>query len=294
MIKVDTDLMEPRTGRAVPIDASSSWLFVPGDRPERFAKAHGAGAHQVILDLEDAVSVATKSEARAAVSDWLADGHDPWVRINPPGSVPYDYDVAAIGSSGTPGVMVPKATVAAVGTARADLGDGVPLIALVESAVGIQEAGAIARCPGVVALAFGSIDFAVDIDAEETWETMLFARSTLVIAARSAGLPGPIDGVSTAVNDPEQAGRDAAAARALGFTGKLCIHPSQVVPVNVGFAPSAEQLDWALRIAHFIGGVERLEDDDLSTALQVDGEMVDRPVVLRARRILARHAVNDL
>lgn len=291
---MDTDLMEPRTGRAVPIDASSSWLFVPGDRPERFAKAHAAGAHQVILDLEDAVSVATKGDARTAVREWLATGRDSWVRINPPDSPAYADDVAMVRSSGTPGVMLAKATVDAVGTARADLGDRVPLIALVESAIGIQEADRIARCPGVVALAFGSIDFAVDIDAEENWQTMLFARSALVLAAAAAGLPGPIDGVSTAVRDPEQAGRDAADARALGFGGKLCIHPSQVVPVNVGFAPSAEQLDWALRIAHSIGGVERLEDEDLSTAIQVDGQMVDRPVVLRARRILQRHAVNDL
>lgn len=286
--------MEPRTGRAVPVAASSSWLFVPGDRPERFAKAHAAGAHQVILDLEDAVSVARKTEARDAVGEWLAAGRDSWVRINPPDSPAYADDVAMVRSSGTPGVMLPKATVDAVGTARADLGADVPLIALVESAIGMQEAAQVARCPGVVALAFGSIDFAVDIDADESWETMLFARSTLVLASAAAGLPGPIDGVSTAVNDPEQAGRDAVAARALGFGGKLCIHPSQVVPVNVGFAPSAEQLDWALRIAHAIGGVERLADDDLSTAIQVDGQMVDRPVVLRARRILQRHAVNDL
>lgn len=289
-----TDLMEPRTGRAVPVDASSSWLFVPGDRPERFAKAHAAGAHQVILDLEDAVSVATKPAAREAVAQWVGDGRDAWVRVNAPGSSAYADDVVAIKGSGALGVMVPKATVDGVRTARQDLGADVPLIALVESAVGLQEADRIARCDGVVTLAFGSIDFAVDIDAEETWEAMLFARSALVLAARAAGLTGPIDGVSTAVKDPEQAGRDAAAARALGFGGKLCIHPSQVVPVNVGFAPSAEQLDWALQIAHAIGGVERLEEDDLSTALQVDGQMVDRPVVLRARRILQRHAINDL
>lgn len=291
---MQTDLMEPRTGRAVPVDASSSWLFVPGDRPERFAKAHAAGAHQVILDLEDAVSVATKPAARQAVAQWVGDGRDAWVRVNAPGSPAYAEDVVAVKGCGALGVMVPKATADGVRTARQDLGGDLPLIALVESAVGLQETDRIARSDGVVALAFGSIDFAVDVDAEETWETMLFARSALVLAARAAGLTGPIDGVSTAVSDPEQAGRDAAAARALGFGGKLCIHPSQVVPVNLGFAPSAEQLDWALRIAHAIGGVERLDEDDLSTALQVDGQMVDRPVVLRARRILQRHAINDL
>lgn len=291
---MQTDVMEPRTGRAVPVDASSSWLFVPGDRPERFAKAHAAGAHQVILDLEDAVSIATKPAARQAVRQCVGDGHDAWVRVNAPGSAAYVEDVVALRGSGALGVMVPKATVEGLRTARQDLGEDLPLIALVESAVGLQEADRIARSDGVVALAFGSIDFAVDVDAEETWEAMLFARSSLVLASRAAGLTGPIDGVSTAVKDPEQAGRDAAAARALGFGGKLCIHPSQVVPVNVGFAPSAEQVDWALRIAHAIGGVERLDEDDLSTALQVDGQMVDRPVVLRARRILQRHAINDL
>lgn len=291
---VNTDLMEPRTGRAVPVQASSSWLFVPGDRPERFAKAHAAGAHQVILDLEDAVSVATKPAARQAVREWLTHRPDAWVRINATDSAAYVEDVAAVRDSGALGVMVAKATADGVRTAHRDLGADVPLLALVESAIGLQQADRIAASPGVVALAFGSIDFAVDIDAEETWEAMLFARSSLVLASRAAGLTGPIDGVSTAVKDPERAGRDAAAARALGFGGKLCIHPSQVVPVNVGFAPSAEQLDWALRIAHAIGGVERLDEDDLSTALQVDGQMVDRPVVLRARRILQRHAINDL
>lgn len=291
---METGLRQPRTGRAVPIEASSSWLFVPGDRPERFAKAHAAGAHQVILDLEDAVSLATKPAARRAVQDWLADRPEAWVRVNAPGSAAYADDVPAVRASNALGVMVPKATVDGMRTARADLGSDLPLIALVESAIGLQQADRIARCDGVVALAFGSIDFAVDIDAEETWEAMLLARSSLVLAASAAGLPGPLDGVSTAVKEPEQAGRDARAARSLGFGGKLCIHPSQVVPVNLGFAPSSDQLEWALRIAHSVGGVERLEHDDLSTALQVDGEMVDRPVVLRARRILQRHAINDL
>jgi citrate lyase subunit beta / citryl-CoA lyase len=133
----------------------------------------------------------------------------------------------------------------------------------------------------VTRLAFGSLDFALDIAAEHCDDSLLLARSTLVIAARVAGKPAPLDGVTTAYQDVALAAADAKRARALGFGGKLCIHPSQLAPVAQAFGPSDAEIAWAQRIveatAQTGGG-----------AVAVDGAMVDQPVVERALRMLAR------
>ena len=128
-------------------------------------------------------------------------------------------------------------------------------------------------------LAFGHLDFAADIGSSIEDEAMLMARSCLVVASRAAGLPGPVDGPTTALDDPALSGADAARARGLGFAGKLCIHPRQVDAVNPAFTPDKGEIAWAHRIidASVAGGAVRL-----------DGHMVDAPVILRARSILAR------
>lgn len=268
-----------------PVDAVT-WLFVPGDRPDRFAKATAAGADAVILDLEDAVAPAAKDDARAQVAQWLDDParHD-WVRINAEATSWHTGDVATLtGRAGLAGVMVPKSEDPDhLRRLREALGPGVAVVALVESALGVHRAVELARSGGVDRIAFGSIDFAGDIGADGSWDSMLAARSALVLASRLGGLPGPIDGVSTAWRDPEPLLADVAAARGLGFTGKLCIHPAQIAQVAAGFAPSAAEVEWANRVL-------AADREAGGAATSLDGKMVDRPVVATAQGILRRAA----
>jgi citrate lyase subunit beta / citryl-CoA lyase len=188
--------------------------------------------------------------------------------------------------------MVPKAEdPAALGRIAGELPPGTPIIALVETAVGVRDAAAVAACPAVSGLAFGSIDLALDLDASETDEALLFARSALVIASRAASLPAPIDGVSVETRDTAVIRRDAARARSLGFGGKLCIHPAQVEPVNTAFGPDPGDVEWARRVlaaASQHGDAERAE-----AAFELDGQMVDTPALERARRIVARSGRRD-
>lgn len=274
--------MTPRSGadRArSSLPAARSLLFVPGSRPDRFEKALASGANVVVLDLEDAVPDPDKGSARTAVASWLAHGAA-MVRINGFASLHHEADVEALtGRPGLRGVVVPRAEDPAVLTAlAARLGREVSLVALVETATGLCRVHEIAVAAGVTRLAFGQLDFAADVGSSTDDAALLLARSTLVVASRAAGLPGPIDGPTTALDDPGVAAADARRAKALGFTGKLCIHPSQVAPVNLAFAPTEEEVTWARRIvdAAARGG-----------AVRVDGQMVDAPVFQRARDLLA-------
>lgn len=258
-----------------------SWLFVPGDRPERFEKAVASGADQVILDLEDAVAEAARPQARAEVATWLGEG-SAWVRVNGSDTPAHQIDLDAVaGRPGLRGVVLAKAEdPSAVRALREHLPADRGIVALIESARGLSRIDALAAA-GVDRLAFGSVDFALDIGADHDERALLFARSSLVVAGRTAGLPGPIDGVSTAVRDAEATAASAHAARSLGFTGKLCIHPAQVAWVHGAFAPGEAELAWARRI------VEAAEAAD-GGAVSVDGEMVDAPVLARARVLLDR------
>jgi citrate lyase subunit beta/citryl-CoA lyase len=273
------------TGEHDTLSLARSWLFVPGDRPERFAKAAASTADVVICDLEDAVAPAAKAEARAQVRSWLEAGGRACVRINAADTAWYEQDIDAIGAaSGLLAVMVPKAENAdIIGTLSHALPHQVDVIALVETALGVVEINAIASAPRVVRLAFGSLDYALDIDAAHEPEALLLPRVQLVLASRSAGLPGPVDGVTTALQDRTALIADAGRARRLGLTGKLCIHPRQLADVNAAFSPTAADLAWAARvIAAFDGS---------AAVIDLDGHMVDRPVFDRARRIVALHEI---
>lgn len=263
-----------------------TWLFVPGDRPQRFAKAAASGADGVILDLEDAVVPQAKTDAREHVAQWLTEGNPGWVRVNAPGTSWYDDDIAAISAgSGLCGIMVPKAEdPALLVELRARLPKPVQLVALVESALAVHRAVEVAGA--VDRIAFGSIDYALDLGAQHSWEALLHARAALVLASRVAGIAAPIDGVTTALRDEKVLADDVAAARALGFTAKLCIHPAQVPLVARGFAPSGEEIAWARRVLEAVAAQDDGEHGPRG-ALTVDGAMVDKPVVDRARRILA-------
>ena len=203
------------------------------------------------------------------------------VRVNGTKSVHFQQDVAALaGLPGLAAVVVAMADdPAALAALHQRLGRDVEIVALIETALGVVRAVELASAPGVSRLAFGHLDFAADIDSSVDDEAKLMARSFLVVASRAAGLAGPVDGVTTALDDPGLSGADAARARRLGFAGKLCIHPSQVDAVNAAFTPSVDEIAWAHPIieASAGGGVVRVE-----------GPMVVAPVIVKAERILAQ------
>lgn len=248
-------------------------LFVPANRPDRFAKAAASGADAVILDLEDAVAAKDKEHARSCLADLSL--HCPvLVRVNAVGTPWHVADIAALHGLQVAAVMLPKAEDAE--TVEAIAAGNLPVIALIETARGLAEARRIAALPNVARLAFGSVDYSLDLGLEHQREILLPARSELVLASRLAGIAAPLDGVTTQI-DATVATDDARHARAIGMAGKLCIHPLQVRGVREAFLPSAAEIKWARTV---------LESGD--GAASVDGEMVDEPVRRRARNILDR------
>jgi citrate lyase subunit beta/citryl-CoA lyase len=261
-----------------------SYLFVPGDRPDRFEKARNAGADAIILDLEDAVSNENKSEARVAASEWLSPAHAAYVRINDASSDWFREDLAAVARPGLTGIILPKAENAAqIREVVSAFSAEVRVVPLVETALGTWNARELAEAPGVERLAFGSIDFQRDTGIDGEGEELLYARSRLVLASRVAGILPPLDGVTTALDDFNRLEAEADRARRLGFGGKLCIHPKQIKIVNQAFMPSERDLEWARRV------LEAAETAGMGV-VQVKGEMIDRPVVERARAIIGRAA----
>jgi citrate lyase subunit beta/citryl-CoA lyase len=250
-------------------------LFVPANRPERFAKAAASGADAVILDLEDAVPAEAKDAARAMLTTDFTE-LPVLLRVNAIGTAWHADDVAAAMRLRPAAIILPKAEHPAQLAALA-AACNLPLIALIESARGMAKARDIAGTSGVMRLAFGSIDYCADLACDHLRDVLLPARSELVLASRLADIAAPIDGVTLHLEDATVSHDDAAHARTLGMTGKLCIHPRQIAEVQRAFAPSGEQIDWALRVLATGDG-----------AVSIDGTMVDEPVRIRARTILAR------
>lgn len=264
---------------ARPLGLARSLLFVPGDRPERFAKAVASGAHRVILDLEDAVAPAAKDSARNAISAWLEAGGEAVVRINAADTPWHAEDLALVRSLGRATVMLPKADGASAAAVAAAL-PGRAFIALVETAAALVAIDAVAAAPGVARIAFGSIDFTADSGIEDEAENLTAVRTRIVIASRAAGLAPPIDGVSLELTNEALMREQAQRARRMGFGGKLCIHPRQVEAVHGAFTPQAQEIAWARRVLEAF-------DASAGAAVALDGKMVDKPVVDRARQILA-------
>ena len=258
-----------------------SLLFVPGDRPDRFEKAWNAGADAVILDLEDAVTAGKKAEAREAIAAWLSPERPVYVRINDPATEWYEGDLEAAVRPGLAGLIVPKAEEPEQLAQLASRVGEMRLIATIETALGVWNARVVAEAPGVERLAFGSIDLQLDAGITGEGEELLYARSRTVLASRVAGILPPLDGVTVALDDPEQLETDVDRARRLGFGGKMCIHPKQVEAVNRGFRPSQDRVAWAERVL-------RTAETTSSGAIKVDGELIDRPVIERAKAVLER------
>jgi citrate lyase subunit beta / citryl-CoA lyase len=255
-----------------------SYLFVPGNRPDRFDKALAAGADAVIVDLEDAVPMAAKDDARKAVAAWLAPSHPVVIRINGPDTDWFGDDVALCGLPGVAAVMVPKAEQRDPLHRVARVAPGRAILPLIESAAGFDNARTLATCDGVQRLVFGSIDFQLDLGIQGD-EELLFYRSQLVLVSRLARRGAPVDGVTAAFDDDAALQRDTERARRLGFGAKLCIHPRQVSGVNRGLAPSEAEVTWARRV---VAAAQQAQ----GAAVAVDGKMIDRPVILRAQALL--------
>ncbi len=258
-------------------------LFVPGNRPQLFGKAGAAGTDSIILDLEDAVAPHDKENARANVANHGFKDIYVCTRINAVDTCWFEDDLRMVADGRFQSVMLPKCESAdEAAHIRDRVGSGVVIIALIESARGVAKLDSILREDSPVdQLAFGSIDYALDLGRNHEWEALLFARSQIVLLSRAAGITAALDGVTQSISDSKIVSADARRARDLGFAGKLLIHPAQIAPARSGFAPDENMVSWARSI------VAACVDD---SALQVDGVMIDRPVLLRAQQILASNA----
>ena len=256
-------------------------LFVPGSRPDRFAKAAVSGADAIILDLEDAVAPPSKEDARKAVAEYAGSfGCPVIVRINALGTPWFEADVETVRALPIAAIMLPKTE------GPNDLADlhqrldqQLAVVALIETAAGLERLPEILGAPNILCVAFGSIDFALDIGCAHERVALLGARSEIVWRSRAARRSAPLDGVTTLVDSPLATHRDARHSASLGFGGKLAIHPTQIEPIRKAFQPRSSVVDWAERVLAVSASGE---------ATRLDGEMVDGPVVERARRILSR------
>jgi citrate lyase subunit beta / citryl-CoA lyase len=261
--------------------APRSYLFVPGNRPDRFAKAAASGVDVVVIDLEDAVPPAEKSVARAALAEWLATHDTPVaVRVNDVNSEWFREDIALCRAPSVQTIMLPKAE-------RIDdiflcefAGKPTEVLPMIETAQGFRNVVAIAQHRLTTRLVFGNIDFQLDLSIDGDDEPLLYFRSHIVLASRLGNLLPPVDGVSLTLDDPAQIERDTLRAKRLGFGAKLCIHPRQVAAVNAAFLPAEKEVLWARKVVDTASASH-------GAAVAVDGRMVDRPVILKAQEILA-------
>lgn len=276
-----------------------SLLFAPANRPELVAKLPRSGPDGVVLDLEDAVPPAEKERARELAPRGVADLIDAapqlllFVRVNAPGGELLEADLEAL-TPGLTGVVVPKLESAEqVGQLRASLearGLGrLRLLAGIETAAGVAAARGVAAA-GVAGVYFGAEDFIADMAGERTESNLevLHARSEVALASRLGGAVA-LDQVVVDIRDLERVRRESAEARALGYSGKLCIHPDQVPAVNEAFTPTEAELDRSRRLVEAYeaaGGEQR-------GVIQFEGQMIDRPLVRRARSVLVRAGLGD-
>lgn len=269
------------------IPLCKTFLFVPANRPERISKALASGADAVIVDLEDAVAPEAKDTARHALAAWLdkaTANQTVLVRVNGVGTPWHAADLQVCRAPGVAAVMLPKAETA-TDIADAHAATHLPILPIIESALGIYNALQIAQTPGCGRLVFGKLDLAMDLGlepAQEDHEEHVFQayRAQLVLASRLAALASPVDGVFTALDDDAGLAAYARRARRDGFGALLLIHPRQAATVAAALAPAAQELEWARRV--LAASVEAS-----GNAAVVDGRMIDAPVIARAKRLLA-------
>ncbi|HMI40797.1 MAG TPA: CoA ester lyase [Sphingomicrobium sp.] len=269
-----------------------SWLFVPADSDKKVAKAIASEADAIIFDLEDSVVPGRKAAARDLLKGLGARTGGPrwWVRINPLGSEAHKDDLDLIGVGDIEGIVLPKTESGADITQLAHRTGNIPIHAIVtETAASLFGLLSYrdAKSP-LVAMSWGAEDLSAALGASSKYDasgelafTYRLARS-LCLAGAVAAEVQPIDTVFADFRDDKGLTKEARAAAAEGFTGKLAIHPAQVAPINAAFTPSPQE------IAHARAIVEAFAADPQAGVLSVDGKMVDRPHLMQAKRVLER------
>ena len=268
--------------------AARSFLFVPANRPERFAKALASGADAVILDLEDSVPLDGKAEARDTLRQAWPQLQQAAcavvIRINSPDTEWGQQDLSGLqGLSGLAGIMVPKCEGAQTLQRVAQAFAGVPSLPIIESALGYLALREIAQAPQVGRLVVGHIDFLADtgMNVSDDQREIDSLRFEVAMCTRLGKLAPAVDGVTVSVDDEALIRADTERALHFGFGAKLCIHPRQVPVVHATLAPTAAQVEWAHRVLAAMQASK-------GSAVQLDGKMVDLPVVLQAQRLLER------
>lgn len=268
--------------------SARSFLFVPANRPERFAKALASGADAIVLDLEDSVPVAGKAAARAAICQaWpqlQQAGCAVVIRINSPATEWGQQDLNGLqGLPGLAGIMVPKCEGAQTLQRVAQAFAGVASLPIIESALGYLALREIAQAPQVSRLVVGHIDFLADtgMHCSEDQRELDSLRFEVAMCTRLGNLAPAVDGVTVSVDDERLIRTDTQRSLRFGFGAKLCIHPKQVPVVHATLAPTTAQVEWAQRVLAAMAASN-------GSAVQLDGKMVDLPVVLQAQHLLAR------
>lgn len=261
---------------------STSFLFVPGTHPERFSKALSSGADEVIIDLEDAVAIEDKDRALENACSALIGNLEGsvYVRVNPVESPWFGRDLQRLATASENGllrgVILPKAERAAdIERLRDALPPQIEILALVETAIGVSKVNEISAARGLARIGIGAVDLSFDLDSDTNSALMDTVYAQVTIASRVAGIASPLGSPPITIHDPVTIEESARRLRGFGLGGQLCIHPAQVAPIHAGFAPTNEQVDWAVQVMASVGG-----------AVQVQGQMVDKPVRDKAQRIL--------
>ena len=268
-----------------------SMLFVPALRPDRFSKAIATGADIVIVDWEDAVVPDRKAEARELTGTFFGDPTDRpvlrYLRINSPRLPDGLRDLEALFEMEhlPDGIMIPKVEspeeVRWMTEILQPYRQDIELFPTVETAKGVRAVAEVALASDATTiLGFGAVDLVAETGSDLSWDSLLYTRSQVVLAATEAHIEA-LDTVWIEIDDQTGLEDESSRARALGFTGKAAIHPSQVAPINAAFSPSDAEVDLARRIVEAAEG-------DFSGALQIDGKMIDEPVIIAARRTMAR------
>lgn len=274
-----------------------SWMFVPGNKERYLEKAAHSDVDCVLLDLEDGVLPDAKAAARAMVAAAGTFQPQRYVRVNAASTAWHEEDLDAVVLPGLDGVCLSKCENAdevvllASRLSRLEDERGIPqgtvrILAAIESASGLLAAPAIARSsPRIVGLIFGAEDFALDLGLGTAREgeaaELLYARSALVVAAGAAHVLS-VDGVFPDLDDDEGMERDSLRARRLGFSAKSTFNPRQVAVINRIFSPRPDEVDYATKVVAAFDEAERRGD----ASVAVGGQLVDRPIVLRAQRLL--------
>lgn len=265
-----------------------SLLFTPGTQKEKMLKSINSKADALIWDLEDAVHIDEKTHAQTVINETLSElegkSKKPiFLRVNQYDTAWYNEDVKLGRHENVAGVILPKAE---TGEQVADtwklMGESGEIIVLIETAVGLKNLEEIFDSPHVTGVAFGAIDFAVDLDLTltETGLEALYARSRILTYAKAAGISGIYDTVFPDVHNAESLKKRATLTRAIGFNGQLAIHPIQISTIHEVYSPSQSSIDWAVKVLHHAENEEKG-----AGVFMLDGKMIDRPVIEKAKQI---------